>query len=122
MAIIGVSGLIVCVPIFDDAAAPEMAITLAISSPGVAASISLVATYPVVLLPMNLGLNKKKSAFRPLLLATFEFWTLRAVLMRWYGPYVLDRSLNLMFESGSSAFCGKLGFGSNRKAFPSRSR
>src|SRR5919106_4997010 len=72
IASVGASALMLLAPMLDDAAAPEMAIAVAKSSSLTASSNSSVLTYWVALLPINLGLKRKKSAFRPRRLAYFD--------------------------------------------------
>ena len=65
--------MMLCEPIFEAAAAPDTDMAVARLNPCATASIFAVETYPVVSLPTKLRLNRKKSALRPRLFATFEF-------------------------------------------------
>src|SRR5262249_32091684 len=81
IASVGVSALMLLAPMFADAAAPETAMAVAKSSSLTSSSNSSVFTYWVALLPMNLGLKTKKSAFRPRRLAYFVPLNFKGPLM-----------------------------------------
>ena len=81
-AIVAERGRIEAMPMFGAAAAPDMAIAVPAFSPSIAASASLVSTYPVSSLPTNRLLNRKKSAFLPLRLAKLDPGTFKATLIR----------------------------------------
>ncbi len=82
IASVGASQRMVFDPMFEEAAAPEIATAVATSRSRTADSISFVGKYPVAALPTNCGLNRKKSASRPRLFAYREFCRLMAALMR----------------------------------------